>query len=159
ICMERGPELMVGLLGILKAGGAYVPLDPDLPPTRLAFMMEDAATPILITQESLLACLPDTAARVLCMDPDSAPITAYSNTKPEASTTPDDLAYVIYTSGSTGRPKGVCIHHRGLVNYLYWAVKAYRVQHAASIPVVSSIAFDLTVTSLFAPLLVGRVSH
>jgi amino acid adenylation domain-containing protein len=159
ICMERGPALMVGLLGILKAGGAYVPLDPDLPGARLAFMMEDSAAPVLITQESLLVRLSGTAARVVCLDRDSYEISTHSNTNPASNTTPQDLAYVIYTSGSTGKPKGVCIHHRGLVNYLDWAVKAYRVQSAASVPVLSSIAFDLTITSLFAPLLVGCIVH
>src|SRR5262249_24417623 len=42
ICMERSPELIIGILGILKAGGAYVPLDIAYPPERLAFMLDDA---------------------------------------------------------------------------------------------------------------------
>ena len=37
ICVERGFEMIVGLLGVLKAGGAYVPLDPGYPAERLQF--------------------------------------------------------------------------------------------------------------------------
>src|SRR5947209_4881064 len=53
LCIERGLDMVVGLLGILKAGGAYVPLDPGFPPSRVAFMLADAAVPVLVTQESL----------------------------------------------------------------------------------------------------------
>ena len=42
LCVERSPEMVIGLLGILKAGGAYLPLDPNYPRERLAFMLADA---------------------------------------------------------------------------------------------------------------------
>jgi len=159
VCLERGFDLMVSLLGILKAGGAYVPLDPDLPTERLAFMLEDTAAALLIAQQGLLARLPRTRALVLCVDRDWRDIATHRSTNPATGATPRDLAYVMYTSGSTGKPKGACIAHRGVVNYLSWAIEAYRVKSAAAIPVMSSIAFDLTVTSLFAPLLAGRTVH
>ena len=76
--------------------------------------------------------------------------------KPVSVATADDVAYVIYTSGSTGTPKGAMITHRGLVNYLQWAVAAYEVDLGVGAPVHSSISFDLTVTSLWGPLLAGR---
>jgi amino acid adenylation domain-containing protein len=69
---------------------------------------------------------------------------------------PEDLAYVIYTSGSTGTPKGAMIHHRGLSNYLCWAADYYRVAEGTGALVHSPIGFDLTITTLFAPLLVGQ---
>ena len=53
LCVERSPEMLVGLLGILKAGGAYLPLDPDYPAERLAFMLADARAPVVVTQEAL----------------------------------------------------------------------------------------------------------
>ena len=61
----------------------------------------------------------------------------------------------MYTSGSTGTPKGAMILHRGLVNYLSWAIRNYAVEPGGSVPVHSSISFDLTVTSLYTPLLAG----
>jgi amino acid adenylation domain-containing protein len=66
------------------------------------------------------------------------------------------LAYVIYTSGSTGRPKGTLITHGGLHNYLCWALQTYPVAEGTGAPVHSPLSFDLTVTSLFTPLLSGK---
>jgi amino acid adenylation domain-containing protein len=176
ICLERSLELMVGLIGILKAGGAYVPLDPTYPPERLAFMLTDAQAPILLTQSWLLSTLQSLVTNqpnltVICLDKDWATI-AQGNisqnaipqnaipqdnqTNPVHLTTPDNLAYAIYTSGSTGQPKGTLIHHRGLVNYLAWCIRAYPVVQGKGAPVHSSISFDMTITGLFSPLLVGR---
>ena len=70
ISMARSVEMVVGLLGILKAGGAYVPLDPAFPRERLAFMLQDAQVPVLLTQQSLLSELPAHSARAVCLDAD-----------------------------------------------------------------------------------------
>ena len=123
ICVERSVELVVGLLGVLKAGGAYVPLDPSYPEQRLAFMMADTQAPVLLTQEDLLSHLPETEARVVCLDQDWEEISAESETNVGQVSTAEDLAYVIYTSGSTGRPKGVMVSH-GSVVHLFQASAA-----------------------------------
>src|SRR4030095_9871019 len=70
ICTERSLEMLVGLLGILKAGGAYVPLDPEYPQERLGYMLENTQAKILLTQERLITCLPESHARVVCLDRD-----------------------------------------------------------------------------------------
>lgn len=154
ICLERTPDLVVALLAVLKAGGAYIPMDPSYPAERLAFLLEDAAPLVLVTHSSLEERLPATAP-TLCLDK-MEPLLAQ---QPEHNPTPalnlDNLAYVIYTSGSTGKPKGTLIEHRGLSNYLAWAVQAYAVADGAGAPVNSSIGFDATITSFFSPLLVG----
>jgi amino acid adenylation domain-containing protein len=148
---------VVGLLGILKAGGAYVPLDPSYPPERLAFMLEDARVPVLLTQEGLAPTLPPTPAQLLCLDREWGKIALASAANPMGAVSPENLAYVIYTSGSTGKPKGVMIIHRGLINYLSWCTEAYAVAGGNGTPVQSSIGFDATITSLFPSLLVGRL--
>ncbi|WP_164003073.1 non-ribosomal peptide synthetase, partial [Pyxidicoccus caerfyrddinensis] len=156
LCVERSLELVVGLLGILKAGGAYLPLDPSYPEERLAFMLEDSGTPIILTQQQLVAGLPKHRAQVLLLDADWERIARNRGDKPERGGGPEGLAYVIYTSGSTGKPNGVMIPHRGLVNYLVWCAQAYDVASGRGAPVHSSISFDLTITGLFSPLLVGQ---
>jgi amino acid adenylation domain-containing protein len=158
LCVERSPEMMIGLLGILKAGGAYVPLDPSYPPERLAFMLADSQVSILLAMRATLAGLPPYAGALVRLDADWAIIAAESDERLSNQTAPNNLAYVIYTSGSTGTPKGVAIEQRGLVNYLHWAIQAYAVEEGRGAPVHSSIAFDLTITGLFAPLLVGRAT-
>ena len=156
ICVERSLEMVVGLLGIMKAGGGYVPLDPTYPAERLAFMVADAQVAVLLTQQRLSDKLPQDMAQVVALDTDWGGIAQESEADPVRAVQPDNLAYVIYTSGSTGKPKGAMIPHRGLVNYLNWCTKAYRVTEGRGVPVSTSIGFDLTVTSLFAPLVVGQ---
>ena len=156
ICVTRSLEMMVGLLGILKAGGAYLPLDSTYPPERLAFMLADSQTPILLTEQKLVDKLPDHKGQILCLDTDWGMIAREDDRNPVSDVRPDNLAYVIYTSGSTGQPKGVMIEHRGVVNYLSWALRSYPVGEGQVTPVHSSIGFDLTITSLFTPLLAGQ---
>jgi non-ribosomal peptide synthase protein (TIGR01720 family) len=156
VCLERSIELVVALLGVLKAGGAYVPLDPGYPRPRLAFMLEDSAAPVLITCKRLRARLPETGdTRVLAID-DPATVAERPASDPPLRAGPQDLAYCIYTSGSTGRPKAVLVPHRGLANYLVWAIEAYDPSAGSGAPVQSSSAFDATITALFLPLLGGR---
>ncbi|MDQ3917453.1 MAG: AMP-binding protein, partial [Acidobacteriota bacterium] len=152
--VERTPEMVVGLLGIMKAGAAYVPLDPTHPPQRLGFMLEDAGARLVVAQRKLADALPPHGLRVLFLDAGSVADESGENVGAELSG--DNLAYVIYTSGSTGKPKGVAVTHRGLSNYLHWCTRAYDAAGGEGSPVHSPLGFDLTVTSLFTPLLAGR---
>ncbi len=156
ICVERSLDLVVGLLGILKAGGAYVPIDPDYPAERKSFILADTQTPILLTQQHLVQNLPTDGIKIICLDTDWKANTQQQRHNPISETTALHLAYVIYTSGSTGKPKGTLIPHQGLVNYLSWCTQAYKVEQGAGTIVHSPLGFDLTITSLFSPLLVGN---
>jgi amino acid adenylation domain-containing protein len=155
VSLKRCPELVVGLLGVWKAGGAYVPLDPAYPPERLAFMVGDAGIRMLLTDASCKSLFPSVADKAICLDSEWSTLEGEPTNNPSAAAVPANLAYVMYTSGSTGQPKGAMILHRGLVNYLHWAIKAYGVEAGGSVPVHSSISFDLTVTSLYPVLLAG----
>ncbi|MEH1798883.1 MAG: amino acid adenylation domain-containing protein [Nostoc sp.] len=156
ICIERSPLMVVAVLGILKAGGAYLPLDTAHPKERLAFILEDTQSPVLLTQQRLIEKFPTDNTKVICLDSNWKKIAQESSENPVCKTDAANLAYVIYTSGSTGKPKGTLIPHQGLLNYLSWATQAYTVEQGKGTTVHSSLAFDLTITSLFTPLLVGR---
>ena len=116
LCVERSPEMVVGLLGILKAGGAYLPLDPNYPRERLMFMLRDANAKLLIIQEALTERLPDEDVELIRIDVDWPIIATKAATNPTRHPDPQNLAYVIYTSGSTGTPKGVAAAHVGTIN-------------------------------------------
>ncbi|MCA1612825.1 MAG: amino acid adenylation domain-containing protein [Acidobacteria bacterium] len=155
ILMEHSVEEVVAVLGVLKAGAAYLPLDPRHPKQRLSFVLADAGVSALLAQQKLTADLPETSARVVAVDDETwAGAEDAAGLADEA--TPQDLAYVIYTSGSTGVPKGVRIQHRSLVNYVWWAASVYLRGESLDCALYSSLAFDLTVTSIFMPLITGN---
>ncbi|MET8998776.1 amino acid adenylation domain-containing protein [Amycolatopsis sp. NPDC004169] len=147
---QRSFELVVALLGVLKSGGAYVPLDPEYPADRLAFMLEDAAAPVVLTQAALRETLPPSDATVVVLDDLTGPATPL---EPLAGA--EDPAYVIYTSGSTGRPKGVPNGHRGIVNRLDWMQRAYGLDGSDAVLQKTPASFDVSVWEFFWPLITG----
>jgi non-ribosomal peptide synthetase component F len=155
VCLERSPEMLIALLGVWKAGGAYVPLDPTYPQERLSFMASDAGIRVLLKDEKCRNLFPPANYTAIRLDSDWAAIAEENTDNLASSSIPANLAYVMYTSGTTGQPKGAMIEHRGLVNYLCWAIKAYAVEGRGSVPIHTSIAFDSTVASLYPPLLAG----
>ncbi|GJF28376.1 hypothetical protein KNE206_10760 [Kitasatospora sp. NE20-6] len=158
VVLDRGVDLLAGLLGVWRAGAAYLPLDPAYPKRRLVQTLTDASAVALLTEspyDTVLGELFDgpvvpAAADAAALDASAA---APAPLDP-APVDPDALAYVIYTSGSTGRPKGVEVTHAGLVNHLAWAAEELCVSPGGS-AVFSSVAFDLVVPNVWAPLLVG----
>lgn len=120
ICIERSVDMVVALLGVLKAGAPYVPLDPAYPAERLAYMLDNAQAPVVITQERLGSVLPgDYKGAVIRIDADDV-LERMPDADPACIGRSDNLAYIIYTSGSTGLPKGVGMSHRSLTNLTVW---------------------------------------
>jgi amino acid adenylation domain-containing protein len=155
VCVERSLEMVVGLLGILKSGGAYVPLDPEYPKERMAFMLEDAAVPVLLTQGHLTKSLPTHQARTVRLDVDWPVIAEESVSQVIDSVRAEHLAYMIYTSGSTGRPKGAMNTHVAIVNRLLWMQDAYRLTPLDRVLQKTPFSFDVSVWEFFWPLLTG----
>lgn len=155
IAMERSLEMVIGLLGIMKAGAAFVPLDPDHPSERLAFVIEDAALALVLSQKHLVERLPEHPARVLCLDADWKQVASEETTNPATDVTSQNLIYVMYTSGTTGLPKGVAAHHRGIVNCLLSAKAAAPVVPQDRMLFKCPLSFDPAVWELFTPLLNG----
>jgi amino acid adenylation domain-containing protein len=157
ICVERSPEMIVGLLGILKAGGAYVPLDANYPQERLAFMLEDTQVLVLLTQQKLVETLPEYQTQLVCLDSDWKVISQQSNNNLCSIVKLENLAYVIYTSGSTGTPKGVLIPHRGLSNLVFWHQCTFEITPLDRATQIVSTAFDASVWEIW-PYLVSGAS-
>ncbi|MBE9162159.1 non-ribosomal peptide synthetase [Tychonema sp. LEGE 06208] len=155
ICVDRSLEAIAGILGILKAGGAYLPIDPAMPKERLALMLQNARTPVLLTQQHLLKNLPETQAQIVCLDAEIPSVSP----SPSPPLSPENLAYVIYTSGSTGTPKGVAIEHRQLLNYLHGIQEKLNLPPTANFATVSTFAADLGHTVIFPALCSGGCLH
>ncbi|WP_416237953.1 amino acid adenylation domain-containing protein [Streptomyces sp. NEAU-W12] len=153
VLLPRGTDLVAALLAVWKAGGAYVPVDPDYPAERVAYILGDAAPALTVTTSALVAHVPGT---VLELDnPETARALDAADPADRSVAAPQSAAaYAIYTSGSTGRPKGVVVSRQGVAAHLAFATGAYPDMAGVSL-VGSSVAFDLTVTGLYTPLLVG----
>jgi len=157
VYLERSPELIVSLLAVLKAGGAFLALDADEPTDRLRHIVADARPRVLISTRQRAECLWGMGGFVtVYVDEGYQDVPDATGTRLHREVLPEQLAYILYTSGSTGRPKGTEITHRSIVNYLRWCVRAYRLHEGTGSPVIGSVSFDGTLTSLFAPLLAGR---
>jgi len=155
VFLDRSIEMVVAVLGTLKAGGAYLPLDPEYPKDRLAFMLEDADVPVLLTNSSLAGQLPGHRAQIFCFDTDKEHLDREPDTNPSSTVSPGNLAYVIYTSGSTGKPKGVPNTHQGIVNRLWWMQSAYQLDDTDRVLQKTPYSFDVSVWEFFWPLMTG----
>ncbi|MDN4080838.1 non-ribosomal peptide synthase/polyketide synthase [Paenibacillus polymyxa] len=151
---DRSVELLVAIMGVLKAGGAYVPIDPEYPQERIQYILKDSGAEILLTQSHLTKLA---SFEGIVMELDSPHIYGAGVDNPNIPVRGNDLVYLIYTSGTTGNPKGTMINHKGIVNYIWWANKVYCAGQPTDFPLYSSISFDLTMTSMFTPLINGGI--
>ncbi|MGW2160135.1 amino acid adenylation domain-containing protein [Nonomuraea sp. NPDC001699] len=157
VCAGESPDLLVALLAVMKAGAAYVPLDPAHPAERLAFVLDDTGADVVVAQDEHAGTVEGlTGATVVRLGRDRDRIQARSGRDLDLPISGDNLVYAMYTSGSTGRPKGVLISHRGLLNYLWWAVDGYGLDGESGAPLVGSVAVDLSVPNFWLPLIDGR---
>jgi len=149
ICVQRSPEMIIGMLGILKSGGAYVPLDSTYPRDRLSFMIRDAGLSVIVTQERLEPGLRDEKVQLVCLDHSDDFNNDASEENPCIELLPESLAYVLYTSGSTGRPKGVMVRHGNLANLLRGVDRCIGGVAATDVMLaVTSISFDISIVEL-----------
>ncbi|MBC8756558.1 amino acid adenylation domain-containing protein [Kordia sp. YSTF-M3] len=154
LCLDRGIETMIGILGILKAGAAYVPIDPEYPAERINYILNDTKTNLILTQSHLVEKFKETKGVNLIE------IDTVSYQELDASNLPiqnksKDLAYVIYTSGTTGNPKGVMVEHTSVVSF---AIENNFMDYSRveSVAGLSSFVFDGSIFDALVPLLSGK---
>ncbi|MEU1591216.1 amino acid adenylation domain-containing protein, partial [Micromonospora sp. NPDC005710] len=150
VCLPRGLDLVVSLLGVLKAGGAYLPVDPDLPVERVAVMFADALPAAVVTSAACASVVPPGVARVMV---EEVGLPAAPVVLPRVSS--GGAAYVLFTSGSTGRPKGVVVSHAGVVNRLRWMQDRFGLLVGERVVQKTPFTFDVSVWEFFWPLVVG----
>ncbi|MGH3428308.1 MAG: amino acid adenylation domain-containing protein, partial [Mycobacteriales bacterium] len=168
LALPRSVDMVVALLAVLKAGGAYLPIDPDYPAARIEFMLHDAHPACLLTTTGLTevtGLAQATNVPVITLDHDDTheALSRYPDTDPHDTNrthplSPQHPAYLIYTSGSTGTPKAVTIEHQSLTHYLRWSTETYPSLQGSAL-LHSTLSFDLTVTGLYVPLIVGGSVH
>ncbi len=155
LCVERSPEMVIGILGILKAGAAYIPVDPEYPESRVEFMIKDSNAKVLITQKSLADALSKDISKIVFIDDDWDEISKEDEYNFESNAALNNLAYVIYTSGSTGQPKGVMISHASIVNHMLWMKDVFGFDSSDSVFQKTPFSFDASVWEFYMPLITG----
>lgn len=178
ICVERSPEMLIGVLAVMKAGGAYLPMDPTYPQARLVHMVADSGVRWVITQTHLTQQFTEdlfegglfaaqlaqqqTASvdQIICIDDKAfrAELAALEHTNPnkhDLGLSSSNLAYLIYTSGSTGKPKGVMLEHHNVTNFLTSMQVTPGLTQADTLLAVTSLSFDIHVLELYLPLIAG----
>ena len=155
IFLDRSIEFITSIFGVLKTGAAYVPIDPSTPKTRIEHLLADINR-FVLSRVSLSEQLDKNKYEVIELDKIEGELSNMPSLTIGPNISSESLAYVIYTSGSTGRPKGVMIEQKALVNYLHFAKKTYVDEGGTDFPLFTSVAFDLTITSIYVPLLTGN---
>ena len=151
--VEHSLETIIGILSLIKSGCAYLPLDPEYPEERIAYILSKSRVNILLTLSTLKKKVSFNGEIINLDQTGLYQGNEYNLGLDHRS---ENLVYIIYTSGSTGAPKGVMVSHRALLNYIWWARKVYLNDEKEIFPLYSSISFDLTVTSIFLPLITGN---
>jgi amino acid adenylation domain-containing protein/non-ribosomal peptide synthase protein (TIGR01720 family) len=160
VILDRTPEFVISVLGILKAGSCYLPIDRDMPADRVDYILRNSKTTFLITDSQWLqkSGIQENGYRgsLQVLNVNEKELYQNEPVSTHKAVSSANLCYIIYTSGTTGNPKGTMVAHKSLVNYLTWAKEAYLKNEVVSFPLYTSISFDLSITSLFLPLVTGN---
>ncbi|MBT5267813.1 MAG: AMP-binding protein, partial [Candidatus Marinimicrobia bacterium] len=158
ICLERSPEVIIGMLGILKADGVYVPFDPAFPEARLQSMLADSGVEVLLTHSGLTKRFKETKIAkitVVCLDVEVDEVSRLSSENLTGGAGPENVAYVIYTSGSTGQPKGVMVEHHALSGHCREIRSYYQLNSSDRVLQFASFNFDVSLEQIFSTLISG----
>lgn len=142
VYFERSIDQFVALLAVLKTGAGYVPLDIAHPLERIAFILEDAGTRLVVTTQALAAPLSTSGREAVLVDRDAHDIATHADDNLPMLGAADGLACILYTSGSTGIPKGVALTHHAQISYIEDSAEAYGMKGPERILQFASIAFD-----------------
>ena len=162
LCLNRGHEMLVAILGVLQAGGGYVPMDPKYPFARVASILETCGAGVVVTTEDLVGAESlqghgggvQLLAVPTAVVVSGAGVSAIEEPAGDAAFALGNLAYILFTSGSTGRPKGVELSHEAVLTCVYWMLGHRTILGDTRLRYLqtTTYTFDVSVPEIFAPL-------
>ncbi|HET8683590.1 MAG TPA: amino acid adenylation domain-containing protein, partial [Micromonosporaceae bacterium] len=162
VLLPRRPELVVAQLGVLMAGAAFLPLDPAHPAARLAGLVADSGTRLVVTtaESPPTSAVPDGVPRLLVEEAVAVgPSVPLARPSPVARPSPGQAAWCVYTSGSTGAPKGVLVPHRAAVNAVHWHVRELGLSPPDAVGHGLALGFDANLSEVYPALAAGASVH
>ncbi|WPO89274.1 amino acid adenylation domain-containing protein [Chryseobacterium sp. HR92] len=157
VWLDRSLEWVITILGIIKTGAAYVPIDPTYPVKRVAYILSDTSSEIIITNRTLGLLLPQNKNVEIFYFDKKEELNNLSIQNPEVILNQDNSAYTIYTSGSTGNPKGVIVSHHSIQHLVTWHNQFFHVNHTSRLSLVAGLAFDISVWETWSALTAGAM--
>ncbi|MDJ0007864.1 amino acid adenylation domain-containing protein [Gordonia alkanivorans] len=175
VALPRGVDWMIAMWAVTRSGAAWVPVDPAYPPARIAHMLTDSGSCLLLTDRSAdprpaladeSSSNPGHLPQILALDDgeviksvrqkSAAPVSSSERPGP---LDVDQPAYLIYTSGTTGTPKGVVVGHRGLADFGAQQVTQYGITPDSQTMHMASPSFDATVLEILMAIAAGSTMH
>ena len=150
LCIDRGPKMVMAMLGIMKAGGCYLPIDPDFPKDRIAYLLKDSDAAMMIVSDR------DSSNDIAQISIDALLSSDLPAHNPDCRVGGADKVYMLYTSGSTGQPKGVMIPHKAVTNFMRSMQDELQIGSDERWLALTTVSFDISVLELFLPLLTGN---
>ena len=157
--LERSLEMIISILAVLKAGGAYVPIDTELPNGRIAYILQDSQSQLLLTQSRFKKKLTECFNHIDYLWVDSPDCYHFADDNLNDPVRPDHLAYIMYTSGTTGQPKGVMVAHGSIVNTVVSLFSVYQLQPSDNVTVFAAYVFDVFAAEIWVTLFQGARGH
>lgn len=118
LLLESDAPMIAAILGVLKAGKICVPLDPSFPHARLAYILEDSQTGLIVTTNKNHRLVKELGKDEIVLGTIDKLDAGFSHENIGLPILPDALVYLFYTSGSTGQPKGVVHNHRNILHLI-----------------------------------------
>lgn len=152
VYIPKGCHMVQAFAGINMSGNFYVPLDTKSPDTRIQSILKVLESEAIITDkahEQQVRQMFDKVVFVIEDVLENEPMTDADARQYLADQIDTDPVYAIFTSGSTGTPKGVVISHRGVIDYIDWAVGRFGFTSDAVIGNQAPFYFDNSTLDIY----------
>jgi len=159
--LPKTASALVAFAAILMSGNYYVPLDIKSPKKRLKQIIKQFDHYKIVSGKEFLNDLRELSVsnhKVICVE-DSELSEPYARPSLDAMIEKTQLitnqiidldpCYIMYTSGSTGIPKGVVIPHRGVIDYIEWAISLLGVDENEIIGNQAPFLFDNSTLDIY----------
>ena len=150
VYIPKGCKMVTSFAAINMAADFYVPLDTKSPAQRVASILSTLEAKVVITDMAHKAALSAFYDGEILVYEDCVTLMQKPEVlRYEKEQIDTDPIYSIFTSGSTGVPKGVVVSHRGVIDYIDWAIDTFHINNSAVIGNQAPFYFDNSTLDIY----------